>query len=376
MSRPTPRRRFRSIAANLETWFAATQRDLPWRRAYEPYQVWIAEVMGQQTRMEVVVPYFLRFVARFPDVETLAAAPESDVLALWSGLGYYRRARMLHAGARAIAAAGGTFPDSPEELIRIPGIGRYTAGAIASIAFDRPAAVVDGNVARVASRIELLGEPLGTAALANAEWAWAECVVRAARSPRAVNQALMELGARVCRPRNPQCGTCPVARSCRARAAGDAEGFPRRPSRRQPDRLDVRLFLVDDGAGRFLLQRNGNEGSFGGMFHLPHGCGRILGRDDSERFDAVEKLGSFAHSITRKRIAFEVWRAVARDRVAERADEAIWVAPSELDSVPHPSYVGKAMKLVAMSSVALPDRERRPVPRVKTRERGSAKLSR
>ncbi len=344
MTRPRPNRRFRSIAASLEAWFAAEQRDLPWRRAYDPYHVWIAEVMGQQTRMEVVVPYFERFVARFPDLTALAGAAEADVLALWSGLGYYRRARMLHAGARAIAAAGGAIPRRPEELLKIPGIGRYTAGAIASIAFDDPSPVVDGNVARVASRIELLSDPLGSAALAHAEWGWAESLVRSARSPRALNQALMELGARVCRPRNPLCTGCPARRSCRARAAGEADRYPRRPSRPETSRLEVRLFVVDDGAGRILLQRGAAEGMFGGMFNLPHGCGRILGRDDSNRFDAVEKLGSFSHAITQKRISFEVWRAVARDRIAENAGETLWIAPSDLESVPHPSYVKKAIR--------------------------------
>lgn len=343
MTRPTANRRIRSIAANLERWFLEEQRALPWRSAYEPYQIWVAEVMLQQTRMEVVVPYFERFVARFPDIETLAAAPEADVLAVWSGLGYYRRARMLHAGARFLAGRGGRVPDRPEDLMEIPGIGRYTAGAIASIAYDRAAPVVDGNVARVASRIERLDDPLGSAALSTAEWDWAGTLVGAARSPRALNQALMELGARICRPRNPLCARCPVARSCKARAAGDPESYPRRAPRPRPAPLTVRLFLVTDASGRILLQRNPRESSFGGMFHLPHGCGDLIGRDDSARFDAVAKLGVFSHSITHRRVSFEVWSAVPRDAIAEDPEEAIWVEPSSLDRVPHPSYVRKAL---------------------------------
>ncbi|HSN68575.1 MAG TPA: A/G-specific adenine glycosylase, partial [Thermoanaerobaculia bacterium] len=310
MTRPTPIRRFRSLAANLERWFLEEQRDLPWRREYDPYEIWVAEVMLQQTRMEVVVPYFRRFVARFPDVAALAAASEADVLAVWSGLGYYRRARMLHQGAKFLAGRGGAMPDREEELRSIPGVGRYTAGAIASIAFDRAAAVVDGNVARVASRLERLDAPLGSAALAAAEWEWAERLVRAARSPRALNQGLMELGARICRPRNPLCGRCPLARSCKARAAGDPESYPRRPERPRPLAVRVRLFLVSDGGGRVLLQRGGADAAFGGMFHLPHGCARILGRDDSARFDSVAKLGVFTHAITNRRVSFEVWSAV------------------------------------------------------------------
>ncbi|HEU5163260.1 MAG TPA: A/G-specific adenine glycosylase, partial [Thermoanaerobaculia bacterium] len=259
MTRPTPIRRFRSLAANLERWFLEEQRDLPWRREYDPYEIWVAEVMLQQTRMEVVVPYFRRFVARFPDVAALASAPEADVLALWSGLGYYRRARMLHQGAKYLAAGGGVMPGRTEDLRAIPGVGRYTAGAIASIAFDRVAPVVDGNVARVASRIERLDAPLGSAALATAEWEWAERLVSVARSPRALNQGLMELGARICRPRNPLCGRCPLARSCKARAAGDPESYPCRPERPRPLAVSVRLFLVSDGAGRVLLQRGAAE---------------------------------------------------------------------------------------------------------------------
>jgi A/G-specific adenine glycosylase len=352
--RPTQTRRFRSLAANLERWFLEEQRDLPWRAAYDPYEVWVAEVMLQQTRMEVVVPYFRRFVARFPDAAALASAPEADVLALWSGLGYYRRARMLHAGAKFLAGRGGAMPRQPEELREIPGVGRYTAGAIASIAFDRPAAVVDGNVARVASRIEGLDDPLGSGALAAAEWEWAERLVGEAASPRALNQGLMELGARICKPRNPLCGRCPVARSCRARAAGDQEAYPRRAPRTKPTPVTIRLFLVRDPEGRILLQRSAGEGQFGGMFHLPHGCAELLGRDDSSRFDAVVKLGAFSHSITHRRITFEVWSGAVRDLVAETSEEAIWIEPSSLSAIPHPSYVRKALAVAAPPTTKLP----------------------
>jgi A/G-specific adenine glycosylase len=376
VNRPTSNRRFRSLAANLEAWFRESKRDLPWRRAYDPYQVWVAEVMGQQTRMEVVVPYFERFVSRFPDAGALAAATEEEVLALWSGLGYYRRARMLHAGARVVASRGGSLPADPEELEGIPGIGRYTAGAIASIAFEVAAPVVDGNVARVASRIEKLEDRIGSASLAAAEWEWAGRLVRAAASPRALNQALMELGARICRPRNPLCAACPVARACKARAAGDPAAYPRRAPRPAAVPITVRLFLVEDGGGRFLLQKSESGRGFGGMFHLPHGCGSILGRDDSARFEAVELLGSFAHAITQKRISFEIWRAAVRDRVAESPCEEIWAGFTDLDRLPHPSYVRKAIAIAHENAAAEPALAAKTALIPPKRRRRSAKMPR
>src|SRR3954454_11293410 len=191
----------------IERWFAANQRPLPWRESYDPYRVWVSEVMLQQTRMEVVLGYYERFIARFPTVADLAQASLDEVTAAWSGLGYYRRARMLRDGAIDVMTRfNGVIPKGVDELMTISGIGRYTAGAIASIAYGRRAAIVDGNVARIVARLFAIEAPLTSPALMRDAWMRADELVAASKSPRDFNQGLMELGALVCTPRNPACG--------------------------------------------------------------------------------------------------------------------------------------------------------------------------
>lgn len=339
---PIARRRASALARRFEEWFSNAQRELPWRDRYVPYHVWISEVMLQQTRMEVVLPYWRRFIARFPDIPSLAAAPEHDVLALWSGLGYYRRARMLRAAAIDVCARfGGELPRRHEDLLSIDGIGRYTAGAIASIAFDQPHPVVDGNVARVLSRIEMLEEPLGSEALNRVEWAIAEELVNAARSPRALNQAMMELGARICRPRNPECHVCPMLRMCRAGRSGVATEYPRAAKKAKSESVVVPLYLVANDRGELLMRREAGK-LMTGMLHFPHGNGALFG-EAVRGFRATEMLGTFRHSVTNRRIEFQVCEAEAGDSVGEGPDEYLWVNPEKLDTLPHPSYVKKAV---------------------------------
>ncbi len=197
--------------AQLLAWYEAHARELPWRESRDPYRVWVSEIMLQQTRVAAVIAHYHEFLRRFPTVEKLAAAREASVLAAWSGLGYYRRARMMHAAAKVIVREmGGQFPSSAAAWRELPGIGRYTSAAIASIAFDEPVAVVDGNVERVVARVcgrQLAGEEL---------WAAAEAMLDRQR-PGDFNQAMMELGATVCTPRGPACLTCPVVELCAAR---------------------------------------------------------------------------------------------------------------------------------------------------------------
>ncbi len=256
------------MAGALARWFAGAARDLPFRRTQDPYAVWVSEVMLQQTRVETVVGYFERFVARFPTVEALAAADEDEVLAAWSGLGYYRRARLLHRGARAVVERfGGVLPSRATELRTIPGIGAYTAGAIASIAYDRPEPAVDGNVARVLARLDALEAPAeqvaGHAGLA----ARARAVLEAGR-PRVLAQALMELGALVCTPRAPSCGACPVRAHCRAREGGLVERIP--APRTRPERPEARFCgLVLAFEGRVLLERRPASGLLAGLLVPP-----------------------------------------------------------------------------------------------------------
>ena len=206
----------------LLTWHRDNRADLPWRRDPEPYQVWLSEVMLQQTRVETVIPYFDRFVRAFPTIEALAAAPLDDVLKLWEGLGYYSRARNLQRAARVIVEErNGVMPSEVEDLLELPGIGRYTAGAIASIAFRRAAPVLDGNVIRVYARLLDLDDDIGQSATREKLWRIAEEWLPAGAAGE-YNQALMELGQRLCRPKNPLCEKCPLQAHCRAWSAGDA----------------------------------------------------------------------------------------------------------------------------------------------------------
>jgi len=267
---PVPPARRASLRRRLLAWYERARRELPWRfpqHGADPYRVWLAEVMLQQTQVATAVPYYARFVARFPTIEALAAAEEDEVLALWSGLGYYARARNLLAAARAAMARHGGLPADPGALRALPGFGPYTAGAVASIAFAVPAPAVDGNVARVLARLFLVeGEP-SAKATRRALAALAADLVDPVR-PGDWNQALMELGATICRKPAPACVRCPVARGCAARAAGCAALVP--PPRRRPPRaeLHVACALLERG-GEILLVRRPPGGLLGGLWDLP-----------------------------------------------------------------------------------------------------------
>jgi A/G-specific adenine glycosylase len=298
--------------------------------------------MLQQTRMEVVLRYFAAFVLRFPDVPALAAASEEQVLAAWSGLGYYRRARMLHAGARAVVERfNGVIPADPAALRTISGIGRYTSGAIASIAYRQRAPIVDGNVARVVSRLFTIEAPVASKALMTAAWREAERLVGACSDPRAMNQGLMEIGALVCTPQKPDCDRCPLQRDCGAYASGRASELPLPKDRRVPTRLVVPLFLIGDGLGRFLMRRE-RGALMTSMLHLPHGSTALLG---GRLLSVVEKelIGSFRHTITTRSVEFRVLRAELRE--ISDSLEYEWVDPCDLSRLPHPSYVAKALAL-------------------------------
>jgi A/G-specific adenine glycosylase len=224
--------------------------------------------MLQQTRVDTVKAYWAPFMAKFPDVRTLAAADEQDVLTAWSGLGYYRRARLLHQGARhVVRALDGVLPDRPEALREIPGVGPYTAGAIASIAHDRPAALVDGNVARVLSRLQALEDPKQQAATAAGHWRLAQQIVEAG-SPRVLAQALMELGATVCTPQSPRCGECPVRADCAAYAQGKVDRIPAPKPRAASPQQDLWAVGVRR-AGKLMLTRRPAEGLLASMWCLP-----------------------------------------------------------------------------------------------------------
>lgn len=337
--------RLAAITRDVEAWFRFNSRPLPWRERYEPYLVWLSEVMLQQTRMEVVLPYFDRFVRRFPDIAALAAASDDEVTAAWSGLGYYRRARMLRDGAIAIVERfGGTVPESVEELLTIPGIGRYTAGAISSIASGRRAPIVDGNVARILARLDAIDEPLASPALMKRAWSIASELVEACDSPRNFNQGLMELGALVCRPRNPDCPECPIRTECVAWASGAADDFPRPRVRKPSTALQIPLYIVTDRRGRVLLRRESGP-LMNAMYQLPHGSGALFG--SAPRFEPgnVRLLGTFRHTVTTRRIEFIVYESNPPAAVRDAAGDYTWIDPGRIGEIPHPSYVKKALRL-------------------------------
>ncbi len=258
------------FAVRVLGWFDGHGRkDLPWQRDVTPYRVWVSEIMLQQTQVQTVIPYFDRFVARFPDVAALADAPLDEVLHLWSGLGYYARARNLHRAAQVVRDRhGGRFPQDLEAVAALPGVGRSTAGAILSLALGQRHPILDGNVKRVLARhFAVAGWP-GQGAVANRLWELAEALTPADRVAH-YNQAMMDLGATVCRRACPACPGCPLAETCLAQRQGNPAAYPgRKPAKALPVRT-ARLLIVRDPAGRVLLERRPPTGVWGGLWSLP-----------------------------------------------------------------------------------------------------------
>ncbi len=339
------------LVCALRGWYFTHQRRLPWRDEPSPYRVWVSEIMLQQTQVQTVLPYFERFLAAFPDVAALAAAPEEVVLARWAGLGYYRRARHLHEAARRVMAAhGGRVPTSVEALLALPGIGRYTAGAIASIAYGQRAAVLDGNVARVLSRVFALPDAPASSAGQRRLWALAEALVPAA-DPSAHNQALMELGALVCTPRAPACSRCPLADRCEALALGTPEAFPRAGRKPVVKPLFAVAALVHRHAGsaEILLGKRPADGLLAGLWELPGAelasprahRRKALARALCERADLPAAIGdhlaTVEHQFTHRHLRLEIFSATPLDpappapRPAAFYQALAWVAPGAPD---------------------------------------------
>ena len=308
----------RSLRGKLVRWYDRAQRDLPWRRTRDPYAIWISEVMLQQTRVAAVIPYYKRFLQRFPNAAALAQAPEAELLALWSGLGYYSRARNLQKAARQVVELG-AFPKDYDSILELAGVGAYTAAAIASISFGLPHAVVDGNVRRVLIRWTNDGH-------ADAQKIADRLLDR--RDPARWNQAVMELGAAICLPREPRCGECPVKSHCAARLAGTQKDLPLKRAEPMRERLD-RTLLVIYRNGRLLLTPSPRVKGF---WDLPE-------QYSTARVGAT--LGKFRHAITHRHYRFTVKEATTRGTPAESR----WHTEKELSQIPLSTTAKKALRI-------------------------------
>ena len=331
-------------AALLLAWYDAHARSLPWRGIHDPYRTWVSETMLQQTRVETVLAYYERFLQRFPTVEALAAAPEDDVLKLWEGLGYYRRARNLHRGAQQVMEEfGGVMPSAVEQLRKIHGVGEYTAGAIASIAFDQPVPAVDGNVIRVVSRFRGIRENVGAPSVRRQLTAEAAALVPEER-PGDFNQALMDLGSAVCVPGTPACERCPLQELCDACREGDAEELPLLPRKNPPRVIDYDLCLIF--SGRRVLMRQRTEAMLQGLWifplleehrepaQLPGLIRRSLGLTTGP----AEPMGEARHIFTHQVWRMKLYALYAPEDAAPPAGWR-WITLQDMDALTIPTAV-------------------------------------
>lgn len=322
--------RISAFRRSLLRWYSSQKRDLPWRRTRDPYRIWISEVMLQQTRVAAVIPFYERFLERFPDVESLATAGEQELLAAWAGLGYYSRARNLHRAAKQIVSLGG-FPKSYEGLRQLAGIGGYTAAAIASIAFDLPHAVLDGNVMRVLSRLDNDASDISAAAVRERLQQRAQELLDPAH-PAEFNQAMMELGATLCLPRQPQCLLCPVSELCEARRNGSQNELPVKGRKRKMVGIERYVLLVERNGALLLWQRGAGSAKLKGFWELPE-------PEHLPKARTGKPLGVFRHSIVNHNYRITV--APAEVRRAPKGFE--WVACARLGELPLSTVARKAL---------------------------------
>ncbi|MFM9195634.1 MAG: A/G-specific adenine glycosylase [Planctomycetia bacterium] len=334
-----------AVAGPLLAWYARARRDLPWRRSRDPYRVWVSEIMLQQTQVERVKDFFVRFLDRFPTVTALAAAAEHDVLRSWEGLGYYRRARQLHAAARIVVEEhGGKFPRTAAALRTLPGIGRYTAGAVASIAFDRREPIVEANSRRVIARLAGHDGPLDGPRGDEPIWRIAAALVPARQAGR-FNQALMDLGALVCTPERPLCPSCPLAACCMAYASGRTAEIPAKAPRRKVAEIRETAVVVRR-AGRVLVVRRTPGEWWEGLWDFP----RLAGAAGAVRRGIArsplmgglgcgppERLGTISHTVTHHKVTLDVVICAASALAASAAGRPVagrrWMKAAALKSL-------------------------------------------
>ncbi len=348
------------MAGPLLRWFRRTARDLPWRRTKDPYAIWVSEIMLQQTQVETVTPYYERFLLRFPTVESLASADIDTILKLWEGLGYYSRARSLHrAAGQVVREFGGHLPETREALLTLPGIGPYTAGAIASIAFDQREPLVDGNVTRVLCRLFLIRRNPRQPAVQKKLWQIARSLLPTSHVGH-FNQALMELGSQVCVPRGPRCDVCPVRRVCRARIHDLQDQVPVRARRKK-----IPSYLVAVGVvfrkGRILIDKRKPEGLLGGFWEFPGGkkepretLEQALFREVREELgieiQVNERLATVDHAYSHFRVQLHAFTCtyVSGTPRCRTCTDVKWVYPRSLNRYAFPAANRKIIHLLAL----------------------------
>ncbi|MGI8980085.1 MAG: A/G-specific adenine glycosylase [Pirellulaceae bacterium] len=354
----------RQLARLLLAWFAQHHRKLPWRGTRDLYRIWVSEIMLQQTQVAAVVPYYERFLAAFPTASELAAAPEEQVLRLWEGLGYYRRARQLHAAARQIAAEhGGQFPSGYEQVRALPGIGRYTAGAILSLGLDCRLPILEANTVRLLSRLAAFrGDTAGTTGQ-KFLWAMAEQILPTKNAGQ-FNQALMELGSQVCTPRQPKCEECPLASLCPTRKLGLQESIPAPKKPKQYENVVEAVVVIRRGS-KVFVRRRGEEERWAGLWDFPRFASSESGPHPHRvkalaastalltgiAFEGAELLTTLKHGVTRFRITLHCYQAQfagSERRKGDRASgEQAWVKVSALEELPLSVTARKIARLLA-----------------------------
>jgi len=342
------RRKSKRLALAIVKWYAINARDLPWRRTKDPYCIAMSEIMLQQTQVKTVIPYYERWMRALPGIADFARARPERVLKLWEGLGYYRRVRLAQEAAKIVMDKHeGRFPEKMEDVLALPGVGRYTAGAICSIAFDQPAPILDGNVIRVLSRLLGIGGDTHLDSVRAKLWQAAEALVVSSGAPSRLNQGMMELGALVCLPRQPQCAACPLRRNCFARRMNRVEDFPT-PTRRAVVTQRRFIALVASDGERLLVRRRLGSVVNAGLWEFPNVEVGVKAKDIRPLvvpFEIVARDPFFRvrHSITRYRILLEAYRAELSSGADPNPAGATWKTPAQLKNLPFTSAHRKVL---------------------------------
>ncbi len=349
-----------AVRDSLLKWFEGNQRSLPWRSGYRAYEVWISEIMLQQTQVKTMLPYFHRWMKRFPDIRSVAQAREEELLKLWEGLGYYSRAKNIHrAAAEIVKMHGGAFPEDCDAILSLPGIGRYTAGAISSIAFNKDRPIVDGNVERIYARFFNLNKPVKDKESQGFIWRMAQEMIPVGRA-RQFNQAVMELGATVCLPRKAGCGKCPIAGWCESRRLGIVDERPVAGKRKDLVPIEVAVGIVFHD-GKILIQKRPPSGLMPDLWEFPGG--KILPGESAEealerefieelelRIRCREKIALIRHNYTSFKVSLHAFTCEpacpGQELVLHSAVEARWVTPDRLKDYAFPAANRKLIRII------------------------------